>query len=515
MAEQAKPTLFVREATGLRKNVSFLDAISMNVAWQTIGTTIPIIGFYTTLFPSIAGVNLIYGTIIGFLFVIPHMVIYTIMQRRMPRTGGDYVWMSRQLGSFLGSTIGLMGACLNFLAFIAIVILSAVFSVGSVGISLGYQNMLGLALPSNISGSDPMSQCILGSLIFAALIAINIFTPKFASKLLTVLTVVGMVGIAVAIVVLLGAGRQGVAGYINSLGIANTTYNSVASSYPGGTFDLNNTLMLMPFFFLFLFPWFNMSTIAGSELKGKNALRWSVPIGGISVFVLTLASFATLYYAAGFQFTNAALANSTLVFDYGLNFWTLAMGVASNVALAWFLGAVWIMWNIAVLIVTIMAVARYMLSLSFDRFLPSRLAYVSPRFGSPVVALVVELVVAIPLVLATVLYYGPLSALADTAVAPMIFFACVGISAILYGIRKEKGIIKTTLVVAGTLSALVFAYISYQFFALASIYGGNILSYSFVAGSFIAGVIIYIASRQYLKTKGLDISMIYKEIPPE
>jgi len=226
-----KLPLFVRDATGLTRNVSFLDAISMNVAWQTVGATIPLIGFTMVLLPSVAGVNLVYGTIIGFLLVIPHMVIYTIMQRRLPRTGGDYVWMSREVGGFLGSAIGLMGGCLNFLAFIAIIILSSVFAVGSVGLSLGYSNFLGLALPGNVPGSDPMSQFILGSLIFAALISIDILGPKYAYKLLTVLTVIGMAGIVLAIGVLLGAGRVGVVTYINSLGIQNVTYASIASSY--------------------------------------------------------------------------------------------------------------------------------------------------------------------------------------------------------------------------------------------------------------------------------------------
>ena len=190
------------------------------------------------------------------------------------------------------------------------------------------------------------------------------------------------------------------------------------------------------------------------------------------------------------------------------------MGV-STPALGWFLGIVWILWNFAVLIVTIMAIARYIFSLSFDRFLPSKLAYVSPRYGSPVVALILELVVAVPVVAATVFYYGPLSALADTAVAPMIFFAFVGLSAALYGIKKETGVIRTTLAVAGILSALIFTYISYQFVALSSIYGGNTLSYAYVVGSFIAGVIIYFASKYYLKSKGLDLDMVYKQLPPE
>jgi amino acid transporter len=512
-----KPTVFVREATGLVKNVSLIDAISMNAAWMGLGANISLVALYTVFFPTMSGVNLVYGSVIGFLLVLPQMYIYTIIHRRMPRTGGDYVWMSRQIGGLFGSALGLTGACLNFIAFVAIITLSAVFSIGSVGLALGNPSYLGLALPGNLSGSDPMSQFVLGSVIFTVLVVINIVSPKYAIKLLTILVVIGVVGIIAAVAVLLGGGRAGVVNYVNSLGIKNLTYDSVASSYTGSSFDLGNTMLLMPFYFNFLFPWFNMSTIAGSELRAKNTLRWSVPISGFSVFIIWTVVFATLYSVAGFPFINAAFGNSTLVYDYGFNFWTLAMGVANNFVLSLALGAVWIIWNIIFLMVTIMAVARYILALSFDRFLPSKFAYVSPRFNSPVVAHLLDLILAVILIGATVFYYGPLSALSTTAIGPMVFFMFVAIASILYGIRtaSEKSSVRITLVIAGAISAVVFAFVSYQFVTLPSIYGGNLLSYSFLLGSFVGGLLIYIASKQYLKKQGLDLSLIFKEIPPE
>ena len=512
-----KPAVFVREATGLVKNVSLLDAISMNAAWMGLGATIALLPLYTVYFPTMSGVNLVYGSVIGFLFVLPQMYIYTIIQRRVNRTGGDYVWMSRELGGLLGSALGLTGACLNFIAFVAILILSAVFSIGSVGVALGNQSFLGLALPGNVSGADPTSQFILGSVIFTILVLINIVSPKYAIRTLTVLVVIGVAGIILALAVLLGAGNVGVVNYVNSLGISNMTYASVANSYTGTTFDFGNTLILIPFYFLFLFPWFNMSTIAGSELKGKNALRWSVPISGISVFLIWTIVFAVLYGVAGQPFINAAFANSTLVFDYGFNFWTLAMGVANNFLISLSLGIVWIIWNIIFLIVTIMAVARYILALSFDRFLPSKFAYVSPRFNSPAVAHIFDLILAIVLVGATAFYYGELSALSATAIGPMIFFMFVAIASILYGIRRksEPSTVRIGLVVAGILSAIVFAFVSYEFAIYPSIYGGNALSYAFLLVSFVAGLAIYIGHKYYLKKQGIDLSLAFKELPPE
>lgn len=510
-------TIFVRQATGLVKSVSLIDAIGLNAAWMGLGVTIALLPLYTVYFPSMSGVNLVYGSIIGFALVLPSMYIYTMLQRRVPRTGGDYVWMSRQMGGLWGSAIGLTGACLNFIAFVAIIILSAVFAIGSVGVALGHPNFLGLALPGNVTGSDPLLQFIVGSVMFAVLIGINIFSPRYAVRISTVLAVIGVLGILVAIGVLLDAGKSGVASYVNSLGISGTTYDSVASSYTGPSFNLGNTMLLMPLFFLFIFPWFNMSTIVGSELRGNAARRWSVPISGFTVFIVWIAMLVTLYYVAGMPFINSAFGNFTLVINYSFNFWTLAMGVSTSAILSTFLGLSWIIWNILFLMVTIMAVARYILAMSFDRFLPSRFAYVSQRYNSPVIAHLLDLILAVILVGATAFYYGKLSALSATAIGPMIFFVFVGIASVLYAARRksETNSVRLALTIAGILSAGAFAYVAYEFVTLPSIYGGNWLSYSFLIASFVAGLAIYSVHKYQLKQHGIDITLAFKEIPPE
>ena len=513
---EAKGGVFVRPASGLRRNVTLLDATMLNVGWLTVGASIGIIGFSMSLFPTSSGVNLVYGSIIGILLVIPSMVVYTMMLPRMPRTGGDYVWMSRQVGGLLGSGIGFMGTTAEIAAFIAITVLSVIFTIGSVGLFFQPTSnfFLGLALPGNVAGSTPVPQLIVGGGVFAILILLNIVAPKYSYKVESVLVIIGIASMVLAMVALLSAGNTGVVNYMNSLGNANMTYTALAGSYSGPNFDLGNTMLLMPFFFLFIFPWFNASTISGSELRGKSAAQWSVPVSAIIAFLLTLGSFATLYYVAGFQFINAAFTNATAVFTYGVNFWTLAMGASNNLTLAWVLGICWIIWNIAVLNVSIITFSRYVFAQAFDRWLPSKLAYVSPRFGSPMIANLLDLVLGLILVGATAFLYGPLSSLETAGVAAMIFFMFVGISAVLYGYRREKGRSKAILMIAGTLSALVFAYISYLFFSLPSIYGGNTLGYTYVGGTFVLGIIFYLVARGYHKSRGIDISLVYKEIPP-
>jgi len=102
-----KPTMFVREATGLVKQASFLDSISLNISNMSAGAALGTIGF-TMIAVDVSGVNLAYGALIAFALSIPEIVVYTMMSRRMPRTGGDYVWVSRALGGFWGSSLSFM-----------------------------------------------------------------------------------------------------------------------------------------------------------------------------------------------------------------------------------------------------------------------------------------------------------------------------------------------------------------------------------------------------------------------
>jgi amino acid transporter len=527
---QPKSSVFAREATGLVKNVSILDAISLNISNMSAGAALAVIGFtmvaMTFAGVSVSGVNLVIGSIIAFLFSIPQIVVYTTMTQKYPRTGGDYIWVSRTFGGLAGSSLSFMGYTLETLGYLALITLSAVFAIGSVGLFFNptSSTMLGLALPGDLSGSAPAYQFVLGAVIFGILILINIFKPKFGYKLVSVLILIGIITIVIGIFTLLAGGQSGVISYMNSLGNANVTYAKISSSYTGPTFNFGATLFILPFFAIFVYPWLNAAPAVASEMKGRSALRWNVPLAAIIVFVLVTSAFAAMYYAGGYPFITAALSNPTLVFTYSFNFWTLAMGVSSNVALQWILGAGWILWNIAILAYGIIVFSRYLFAQSFDRFLPTKLSYVSSRFGSPVVAHVIDLVITVGLVGAIAFLYGSLQAFFAAVVASMIYFFFIGITSAVHGARKETGRTRGTLVVSGVLMAAVFAFIIYQFLANPTIWGTPVMAfgipgydfaYIYVVSSFIAGVVIYLASKAYHKSKGIDITLAYREIPPE
>jgi len=517
-------SVFVREATGLVKNVSFFDSIALNMSNMSVGAMLGVIGI-SGLLPmlfsgvSMDGVNLVMLSIIAFVVSFPQIGIYTIMSRRMPRTGGDYVWVSRVFGGPVGSVLSFMGYTAETTAYLALIVLSTVFAIGSVGLFFTYSDTLaGLAIPAGTAGSIPLYQLIVGGLVFAALIGINVVRPKAGYRLVSILTIYGFFALILAIGALLYAGNSGVQSFMNTgyMNINGTsTYNVVSSQYPGGFFNFGNTIFLLPFLAAFTYPWLNAAPAVASEIKGKSSIRWNVPISALLVFIFVTSSLATLYYVGGQAFTNAAYSNPTLVYNFSFNFWTLAMGVSNNSIIAGLIGLGWILANLGVLAYGVIVISRYLLAQSFDRFLPSRISYVSPRFASPVYAFLISLVVTVVLVGLAAFYYSGLSGLFGAIIASMIYFVFVGLAAAVWGIRKEKGSAKLILAVAGILNVFVFGFLTYQFIAYPAVWSLNSLTVAFVVGTFVLGAVVYYASKAYHARKGVDISLAYKEIPPE
>jgi hypothetical protein len=71
------------------------------------------------------------------------------------------------------------------------------------------------------------------------------------------------------------------------------------------------------------------------------------------------------------------------------------------------------------------------------------------------------------------------------------------------------------LTISGALMALVFLFISYEFVAYQSVWGGNALAYGYIVASFVVGSLLYLRAKFLNKRKGIEISQVFKEIPPE
>src|SRR4029077_19331388 len=123
---------------------------------------------------------------------------------------------------------------------------------------------------------------------------------------------VGIISLAIAIFTLLAAGSGGAATYLqfaktNFAAQQNLSVVQVAAPPTASAFNINGIFFLIPFFALFVYPWLNAAPAVASEMKGKSALRWNVPISALISLILITGAFGAMYYAGGFSFVSGAL----------------------------------------------------------------------------------------------------------------------------------------------------------------------------------------------------------------
>ena len=99
--------------------------------------------------------------------------------------------------------------------------------------------------------------------------------------------------------------------------------------------------------------------------------------------------------------------------------------------------------------------------------------------------------------------------------ASMIYFMIVGVAAIVHGVKKETGILKVIMPLAGVGNILAFGFIAYQFLSYQAMWSINSFTLSWLLGCLALGVVLFVGSYYYHKGRGVNINLAYKEIPPE
>ena len=94
--------LFVRQATGLVRELSLTDNVVLSASYISVflGVT------YLTLVPStFTGANIALAFALTFALCVPHFVTYGWLSSAMPRSGGDYLFLSRVVHPLAGFVV--------------------------------------------------------------------------------------------------------------------------------------------------------------------------------------------------------------------------------------------------------------------------------------------------------------------------------------------------------------------------------------------------------------------------
>ena len=502
--------IFLRESSGLIKNATLKDLVMLNVANMGAGLAV-----FEGISPSVVpGALLWLASLITFLISLPLVFTYTYLLLKMPRTGGDYIWISRKLNGTLGSIMGVAFA-FNMPPYFA---LSAFFSVAAINLvflEIGTLNHIPslVYLANNVFvnpyGTLTMSQELLfyflAAISFVVIILINIFRPKWGFKLTTALGILSSVTLVLAMIIV----AINIPDFHQKIQTFLTDFNITGTVSPF-KFSFGSTLYMIPFFMSYAYIWLYAGPAVASEAK-EGSLKLNLILGSIMTFAMITFPFLIMDLAAGPAF------NLTYYPSFTYNFWSVAIYL-SNPIVQWILGIGLIAWNYFVMAFGVVVFARYVFAFSFDRLFPSIFAKLNKQ-ASPVYAHILDLITTLIFLAIPLISISGASALYSYTPLAVAYLFLVSLAGVKVGLQdKDKKIFTVSLLSAALMLAteveILIPSNNYPFSVIGTS-GLNIIATAYIFSLVGLGVITYALAKYFRKKEGIDISLVYKEIPPE
>ena len=539
---------FAREATGLVREASWFDVFMYNEAGM---------GF--------AGSSIMFA-VWGFIYIggdfwtlwavsiacsIPILLTYYLLSASMPRTGADYIYSSRLLHPSVGViTAGFLGwaAPLANIGYAA----SGWVTAGLTPLLAYLSLTTGDANLGNIANylTTPIPVFIIAALTTVVLALILSLTGiKRYFQIQNVLVGVSIFASFVMMAVALTTTHGQFVSAFNSIAAKyGTSYADILakatqSGWTSPPETARQAIFLVPYILSGTW-WASQSASFSGEIKKIKTSQLYGMLGSIFVFtavffvnyilVINMVGYDFAAAMGYFAFTNPAAVSVPVLLPFPGIFY---YGLASNntlLAVIISLGPI-----CALLIMTgwcIMIFSRYLFAMSFDRVLPESISAISEKFHSPVksVALATALSVVFLAVVeglsqvssaATYVYY--VGASSNVLIQISAFIASLALALFPYlhkelyeqvfpFKRKLAGIPVATWTGIATMAVIVYSldiWFLQPFSVL--VYGGfPEVAYGCVVWAVILFV-FYLAIKAYRSRQGIDLSLIFKEIPPE
>ena len=508
---------FVRRSSGLVRNISARDALILNVMFMA-PTAVFVYGIQAAgIYP---GVNLPITALLAIPISLIVGLFYALYSIAMPRSGGDYVWVSRTLHPAIGFAM-------NFFLFVGLLSVAGAyipwFALYALAPILTFNGYPGLA--ATLSTNEAMF--VMAIPIYLIMAAIVSRGGKATTRTLTALFALVFIGLVVFVGTLLAVGHDG---YVaNFQRMTGEDYGAIASAGRAGGFtgELFGAATLLGLTFTYInFLGFNATIYAAGEIKDVQKSQLKAILGSVVVFgIITYVAYEVAYVVMGGDFiqgvgggaaTSLPLPFMTVLFRYATdNVW------AFNIMM---LG--WTAMVLAAILTYVAITVRFVFAWSFDRVLPAAFSRVDKKHNSPYVALILVVVVAIILQWAWI-YTALLRYFLYLVFGWMIMQIIGAISAFALPRRRRDIWERAPALVRSKIGPIpLFPLTALLTIALSVWLAWGSLSPSlvgafdpsillFTVGLFVLGGVLYAVSWLWHSSKGIPLGLAYKEIPPE
>ena len=532
--------LFVRQSTGLVREASALDATIFNAVFSApVGAALAFGLFWAySAFPK---ADLVSATLISLVLNIPVLIMMALLAASMPRTGGDYVWVSRILSPPL-ALISNFGAALS--AMIGATFWARYFAVSALGpvlVSIGAVtgNQTLIEWGRNFSDQkDHQLWVFLGGFAMIALMtAILIAGTKTTFRWQNAFFVIAMTGTFAAFVVLLFGNNTDFQAHFNAFNaqFGGGTAAAVIGDKAGITSDVSDLGSTIPAIFVVMtfMMWNWWSVYLAGELKSamNRGRQLSIMFGALIFDVVFISLGAILFFrVVGFDFVVAANSGSTAyAIPSGAFFQLLAGLVADIPILTVLIVGSFLFWSLPAMVGNTFMPIRSVFAWSFDRLLPEKFAEVNEKTHSPVPAILLVMGIVTAMLAWSIISTDFGTWLALGVLAGVVCVLIVSLAAFLFASRrpdlyqaspanvKFAGI--PVLKIVAPLSALVMVFLVYAVLAYPPLALGDSKNAwwvpAFLLGIVVIGLVIFYGAKFIRKGQGIDIDLVYRELPPE
>jgi basic amino acid/polyamine antiporter, APA family len=535
---EERPTLFLRNATGLVRGWSVRDSL----IYACLATNFVTLGLFefTSAQPAFPNGQLITSVIISGIWVSFLVIAYTGLVVTIPRAGGDYVWQTRILGSGIGFVMAVTGWWFILWLWAPI-----------------YGNILAVQLFEPVWATLKWTWPTGGAAWFGThngVFIVTLITIALAGVLVSIgmggyakvqrwCFIGGLLGFAVIVILLLinshtdfvnAFNREG----LNLFGVKNayaaTNHAAAKAGYTTSSLGfgpLGPTMLLVPAMMFFIL-WPNWGTTLYGEVRGASDFKrvfsgmfiglWLTVILTVICLLLIAKTFSWGFY----QNLNSLDYNLTPQFGIWPYPFMFAGWLVNNAAFQVILILVLSLWFFGWVGTLFLSSTRVIFAAAFDRVLPDRAAEVSERRRVPFYSLLLMLLPAVglaalyaynttfhnytldaTLVIAVTYLFSAIAVVILPFRKPDLWYASPASKVKLFGVPIVP--------VAGvvTIGLLVFCLVEWLSNNLYFV--NNASSLAYMGANYVLAIVIFVGARIIRNRQGIDLSLINKEIPVE
>lgn len=534
---------FIRDATGLVREISFLDHLVTNM-----NGVVPLAALALTpwwIWFAVPGGDPLVATVMGFTFsVVGSIVAYAMLSATFPRSAAPYVATSR----VLHPAIGWPAEALMWVGWILALALYPSFMITwglvpglyTMGISTGNASLVAAA----VALTQPAWVILVGTIFLLICLAVTVLgTKRLVRTFQLPMTIIMFIGIFVLVAVWVSGSSQQLSSVLPTyLGSSPSTILSYAKSNYAPAFT-PLTWAPIPILFSLGFTAGSFNTYWNAYASGEvrrageaktHLLAMFIPSAFIAIMV------TVVLVAARLTVGNDILVSMNQILSYNSSFFNIPaitgfsgsmvlilvpMMMANNPVIQFIIMASMVAATFCYVPATMLILSREWFAWSFDRLLPAKFSDVSERFHTPVLSISVNWVLGFIVFVIFTLYASYLGFFTTAAWdTTLVTVSILCLAAALLPLRKSLWSVSPVnrykiagipVVSIGGVLGFFYNGLAVYTFTVTPVLGFGLPSTLVLVVTFLVPFVLYWIIRAVRKSQGIDLDMIFRNIPPE